>query len=230
MSHVKITELRPGVCIRQISTRRTGVIVAPPRGESVELGRSWVDLGTGPEQIKDEDIDIGLRHIRLTVRHNPQDPADDLKQVARLRRDLWAHSPVEVDADKPSCQTHRDDARNATFEFATEFPDEVRRVLREYGHEGRATMEDRGEVGLVCARCGFLTGYVTVCPNCQLRDIEPCPHCGHEVARERYEPATSELFVCPDCRGRVRFEFNPDVYDADGALNEPVVLVQDAQV
>ncbi len=146
-----------------------------------------------------------------------------------MRRDLRAHSPVEVDSDNLFCQTRRDDAHNAYFEFATEFPAEVRRVLRQYDYEGRVTMEDLGEVGLVCARCGYLAGYVTVCPNCRQRDISPCPHCRHEVAREYYEPVSGDLFICPDCRRRVRLQFN-DLYDSDGSVNEAVVLVQDAQV
>ena len=170
-----------------------------------------------------------MRHIRLTVRHNPQDPADDLKQVARLRHDLGAHSSVEVDYHNPFCQTRRDDARNAYFEFPTESPDEVRRVLREYGHEPRVRMEDLGEVGLVCAKCGFLAGYVTVCPNCGHRDIDPCPHCGHEVATDHYELGSDDLFVCPNCRRRVRFQFNPEFDNRNGSLPEPVIIVQDAQ-
>jgi hypothetical protein len=229
MDHVKTTELRPGLSVRQISTRKAGVIVAPPNGVSVEPGRTWVDLGAGPEQLRDDDIDIALRRVRLTVRHNPQDPADDLTQVARLRHDLWAHSPVEVDPDNPFCQTQRDEARNAYFEFATEFPDEVRRVVRQYGYDGRVTVEVLGEVGLICSRCGYLAGYLTVCPNCQQRDISPCPHCRREVARERYEPVSGDLFVCPECRRRVRLQLT-DLDTSDGAVNEPVVIVRDAQV
>jgi hypothetical protein len=170
-----------------------------------------------------------MRRIRLTVRHNPDDPADDLKQVARLRRDLWAHSPVEVDPDNPFCATQRDAHRDAYFEFATEFPDEVQRVLQEYGHEPRATLEDLGEIGLVCGNCGFFAGYVTECPNCHHRDIDPCPHCGRKVARERYQPVSGDLFVCPECRGRVRLQINPDLCNADGSFNQPMVLIQDAR-
>jgi len=170
-----------------------------------------------------------MRRIRLTVRHNPEDPADDLKQIGRLRRDLGAHSAVEVDPDNPFCQTRRDEARNAYFEFPTEFPDEVDRVLREYGYNGRVRVEDGGEVGLICAKCGYLAGYVTVCPNCGHRDIDRCPHCRHEIARERYEPVSGNLFICPSCRGRVRLDFNPDLCNEDGSLNSPVVVIQDAQ-
>jgi hypothetical protein len=203
-----------------------GVITTPPADAS-DL-QTWVDFGEGPEPIRDDDIDIALRRIRLTVRHNPDDPSDDLKQIAKLRRDLWAHSPIEVDPDSPSYQTRRDSDRSAYFEFATQFPDEVRRVLRQYGFESRVTMQDLGEVGLVCTRCGYLTGFVTVCPNCEQRDIGPCPHCRQEIPRERYESVAGDLFVCPNCRQRVRLQFN-ELDNCDRPVSEPVVLVRDAQ-
>lgn len=227
MNRVPFTELRPGLSIRQITTKKVGVIITPPAGESGP-GQTWGDFGGGPEAIRDDDIDVALRRIRLTVRHNPDDPSDDFKQIAKLRHDLWAHSPVEVDPDSPANQTRRDPNRNASFEFATEFPDEVRRVLRQYGFEDRVTMEDLGEVGLVCTRCGYLSGFVTECPNCKQRDIGPCPHCHQEIARERYEPVAGDLFVCPNCRRRVRLEFN-ELNGSDRPVSEPVVLVKDAQ-
>src|SRR5687767_6276313 len=114
MNRVTITELRPGLSIRHISTKKRGVLTAPPAGAS-DLGQTWVDFGGGPEPIRDDDTDLALLRIRLTVRHNADDPTDDLKQTAKLRRDLWAHSPVEVDPDNPAYQTRRDSDRNAYF-------------------------------------------------------------------------------------------------------------------
>jgi hypothetical protein len=230
MNRVKTPEWRPGTCIRQTSSGQLGVVVAPPPGERIDPDRTWVDLGKGPERIKDDDLQVVLRHVRLTIRHNPQDPEDDLRQAARLRYDLWAHSPVGVDEQNPFCETRWDAARNAYFEFPTEFPGEVRRVLREYGHEGRVTMEDLGEVGLVCPKCGFLGGYVTVCPNCEHRYIDPCPHCGHEIATDHYGRTSDDLFICPNCRRRVRFQFNPEFDNRNVSVPEPVILVEDAQV
>lgn len=228
MNRVAITELRPGLSIKQISTQKVGVIADLPNGASIDLGRTWVDFGGGPEQIPDDDIDFALRRIRLTVRNNQDDPADDLKQIARLRRDLWAHSPVEIDPDNPAYQTRRDPDRNAYFEFATEFPGEVRRVLRQYGFEDRVTVQDLGEVGLVCTRCGFLSGFVTECPNCKQRDISPCPNCREEIPREHYEPVAGDVFVCPNCQRRVRLQFN-ELDNSERSLTEPVVFVKDAQ-
>jgi hypothetical protein len=228
MNRVTISERRPGLSVKQLSTNKLGVITAAPTEASVDLGRTWVDFGSGPEPIQDDDMDFALRRVRLTVRHNPDDPTEDLKQIAKLRRDLWAHSPVEVDPDSPASQTRRDSLRNAYFEFATEFPDEVRRVLRQYRYEDRVTMQDLGEVSLVCTRCGCLTGFVTVCPNCKQRDIGPCPNCRQEIPRERYEPVGGDLFVCPHCRRRVRLSFN-ELDNSDRSVNDPVVLVNDAQ-
>jgi hypothetical protein len=228
MNRATITELRPGLSIKQISTKKLGVITTPPAGASLDLDRTWVDFGAGPEPVSDGDIEFTLRRIRLTVPSKPKDPADDLRQIAKLRRDLWAHSPVEVDSDNPAYQTRRDAAGNAYFEFATEFSSEVRRVLNQFGYADCVTMQELGEVGLVCTRCGFLSGFVTVCPNCKQRDIEPCPHCRQEIFRDRYELVGGDLFICPNCRQRVRLQFN-DLDNDVRSVNAPVVLVKDAQ-
>jgi hypothetical protein len=169
-----------------------------------------------------------MRHIRLTIRHNPQDPNEDLKLDGKLRYDLWAHSRVVVDHLNPFTGTQQDPDGNFYFEFPTSFPEEVKRVLREYGYEGRVTMVGRGEAGLVCANCGYFTGFFTKCPNCGHRDIDPCPTCGHEVPRERYEHVSDDLYICPQCRRRVRLEINPNLCNEDGSFNEPMILVQDA--
>lgn len=170
-----------------------------------------------------------MQHIRLTVRHDPNDSSDDLRQIAQLRRDLLAHSPVEIDPDNPFCETQRDAEKNAYFEFVTESTEQVRHLLRERGHEDRVTLEVvQAEVGLVCAKCGFFAGFVTVCPNCGHRDIAPCPSCGKEIAREHYLIAGPDTFICPNCRRRVQMQLNPGFYKADGTNNQPVVLVQNA--
>src|SRR4051812_25889757 len=96
-----------------------------------------------------------MHRVRVIVRHNPQDPAEDLRWAARLRRDLWTHSPAEVDPDSPVHGTHRDADRNAYFEFATEELPEVERVLQERGYAGRARLEVIGERdGSECVNCG----------------------------------------------------------------------------
>ena len=174
-----------------------------------------------------------MPRIRLTIRHNPDDPTDDLRYAARVRRDLWAHSLVEIDPDHRVHGMHRDPDRNAYFEFATELPDEVDRVLSDYGHNHRVTFsavqEHQGEA---CQNCGNIAGPVlpTVCPTCHHRDIAPCPNCAQEVPRQEYEKIAGDLFRCPRCGRRVRLRINPDIWQSDGTLNEPVVVTEDAQV
>jgi hypothetical protein len=172
-----------------------------------------------------------MQRVRITIRHNPADPADDLRWAARARRDLWAHSPVEVNPDSPRHGTHRDAERNAYFEFATDRLPEVQRVLREFGYSERARVEvmQEGE-GTECVNCGNISPQMTaVCPNCQFRDIDPCPYCIREVARLAYASVAGDLFQCPICRHRVRFQFNDPLFDADGHYNQPLVRVSPAE-
>jgi DNA-directed RNA polymerase subunit RPC12/RpoP len=174
-----------------------------------------------------------MRRIRITIKQNPGDLADDLRYAARVRADLWAHSPVEIDPDSRVHGTHRDTDRNAYFEFTTEFPEEVDRVLREYRHNDRVTLSVIQEInGEACQNCGNIAGPVlpTVCPTCHHRDIDPCPNCGEEVPRQLYDEIAGDLFRCPRCGRRVRLSINPQVWRNDGTLNEPVVVTEDAQV
>ncbi len=173
-----------------------------------------------------------MQRIRLTIRHNPDDPSDDLRHAARVRTDLWAHSPVEIDPDSRIHGTHRDPEHNAYFEFATEMLDEVKRVLGEYGHSERVTLTIVQDLaGEACQNCGNIAGPVlpTVCPTCHHRDIDPCPNCGEEVPRQEYERISGDLFRCPRCQRHVRLRINPHVWGTDGMLNEPVVVTEAAQ-
>ena len=119
--------------------------------------------------------------VRMRVTINAQaDRASELRTAADVRRDLWAHSPVEVDPDHPLHGTHRDEDGRAYFEFATEFPKEVRRVIEEYKYTDKVELTETPTLpGEECANCGNVAGPVrpTVCPNCQFRDITPCPIC-----------------------------------------------------
>jgi hypothetical protein len=52
-----------------------------------------------------------MQRIRITIPHTPVDPTDDLRCAADVRRDLWAHSPVEID---PDSGTERVETRSKT--------------------------------------------------------------------------------------------------------------------
>lgn len=168
-----------------------------------------------------------MQRVRVTIQHDPNDAAGDLRWAARVRRDLWAHALVEIDPDSPRHATHRDPARNAYFEFATDRLPEVERVLREGGYADRTKVEvlQQGS-GTECVRCGTISPEATtLCPTCGFRDIDPCPYCGNEVARLAYLALGGDLFRCPVCHRRVRFRFNEPVFDAGGHYNPPLVRV-----
>ena len=172
-----------------------------------------------------------MQRVRVTVGHNSEDSSDDLRWVARVRRDLWAHSPVEIDPDSPAHGTRRDADQNAYFEFATDRLDEVERILKEFGHADRAKVEVvADEAGMECLKCGTISSpFFTTCPTCAFRDIDPCPYCRNEIARLAYLPVSGDVFKCPMCHHRVRFHFHDPITDANGHYNEPVVLVSPAE-
>lgn len=166
--------------------------------------------------------------MRVTVK-KAGTRADELRVAADVRRDLWAHSPVEIDPDNPLHGTHRDSQGRAYFEFSTTFPDEVRRVLETHGHAGRVELTEACEaLGDACQNCGNIVGAVlpTVCPNCNFRDISPCPACNEEIPRQLYVRQGGTLFRCPNCQTRVRLRFNEPMFLPDGSYNQPHVVVE----
>jgi hypothetical protein len=173
-----------------------------------------------------------LMSVRMRVTIKAQDDrASELKTAADVRRDLWAHSPVEVDPDHPLHGTHRDEHGRAYFEFATEFPSEVRRIIETYEYTDKVDLTETPTLpGEECANCGNVAGPVrpTVCPNCQFRDITPCPICSEEVSRRSYIRISGDLFRCPRCKGRVRLRFNNPMFLSDGSYNQPLVVVEEA--
>jgi len=170
-----------------------------------------------------------MQRVRVTIRHNPDDPADDLRVAVRVRQDLWAHSPVEIDMQAHG--THRDSDRNAYFEFNTNYLNEVHRVIEQYQHGSRVSVTVvNAQSGPECLNCGNIAGPVqpTVCTNCNFRDISPCPHCNHEISRQAYLPLGGDLFKCPSCGRRVRLQLNDPLFDSTGHYRQPVVIVEAA--
>lgn len=168
--------------------------------------------------------------MRATVRPTG-DPSSELQIAANFRRDLWAHSPVEIDPDHPLHGTHRDEHRRAYFEFATEFPDEVRGVIEQYHYADKIDLtEVRGLPGEECVNCGNVAGPVrpAVCPNCRFRDISPCPLCSTDAPRQSYTQISGDLYRCPHCKNRVRLRFNSPMFLPDGDYNQPLVVVEEA--
>lgn len=168
-----------------------------------------------------------MQRVRITIQHNPDNPTEDLRRAAQVRRDLWAHSAVEIDPDSPKHQTHRDGEQNAYFEFVTDRGCEVERVLRDFGHREVVRLEVVQEgSGTECVNCGNISPEpVTVCPHCGFRDIDPCPYCRQEIARLAYISVGGDVFKCPACHHRVRFQFNDPLVAANGRYNQPLVRV-----
>jgi hypothetical protein len=172
--------------------------------------------------------------VRMRVTVNPTgDRTGELRTASGLRRDLWVHSPVEVDPDHPLHGIHRDEDGRAYIEFATEFPDEVRRVLGEYHYAGRVELrESPPRLGDECSNCGNVAGPVqpAVCPNCGFHDISPCPACGRSIPRQLYVLVSGDLFRCPHCMNRVRLRYNSPMLLPDGSYNQPLIVVEEVTI
>ena len=172
-----------------------------------------------------------MKKIRIIVAHNERDPSDDLRIASRIRQALWAHSPVEIGPDSRMHGTHRDNARNAYFEFATNYPQEVERILEERKYNGRVTMQVVADgVGPECVNCGNMVGPIlpAICPNCHFREIANCPYCNQEVARQAYLPVSGDLFRCPMCQRRVRLCLHDPIFNSQGEYNQPLIVVEKA--
>jgi hypothetical protein len=169
-----------------------------------------------------------MHRIRITALPN-SGRSDELRRLATLRRELYAHSPVEIDPDNPAHETRHDEQRRPYFEFSTDYLDEVQRVLRDFGHIDHVAMDEvPGPAGDPCLNCGHVAGPLTPseCPSCGFRDISPCPHCHQEVCRQEYEPVAGELFRCSHCLTLVCLRFNDPLIRANGGYNQPVVVVE----
>jgi hypothetical protein len=170
-----------------------------------------------------------MEKLRITALANGAD--DELRRLEMIKRDLYVRSAVEIDPENPAHQTVRDSNRRAYFEFSTSHRDEVERIVKEFGHEAFVKIESAvGPAGEPCVRCGYVAGgsAPAVCPNCGLRDIDPCPNCNTPVSRADYKPVAGDLFRCPACDAQVRLRFNDPLLNRDGEYNEPIVLVEQA--
>ena len=169
-----------------------------------------------------------MQRMRLTIRHNHEDPTDDLRVAARIRRDLWAHSSVEVDPASPVHGTHRDKESNAYFEFSTNYVEEVKRIIQEYRYDDRVILDLGGEVGPPCENCGNISGLIlpTICPICSFRNISPCASCRNEIPRQSYLLISGDAFQGPTCASRVQLRFHDPMYNAAGYYHQPHIIVQ----
>src|SRR5438874_5926650 len=151
-----------------------------------------------------------LVRMRATVKKT-DDRSAELRTAANLRRDLWAHSPVGADPNHPLHGTHRDEGGRAYFEFATEFPSAVRRVIEQYHYTDQVELTETPALpGEECANCGNVASPMqpAVCPNCGFRDVSPCPGRAEPNPRRRYCGISSDFFRCPNSKRRLRMRFS----------------------
>ena len=168
-----------------------------------------------------------MPRVRVTV-SDGEDRVEQLRIAGAIRRDLWSHSPVEIDPDSPLHGTHRDGSGHAYFEFSTRFLDEVERVFRKYGHDRHARLNPySAPFGQECTNCGNISGptVLPICPNCGFQDIAGCPYCETRSSRQLYTRLGGDLFRCPHCERRVRLRFHDPMFAADGSYSEPLVIV-----
>ena len=84
--------------------------------------------------------------------------------------------------------------------------------------------ETEESIGEPCQDCGNIAGPVQppVCPNCEFRDIGPCPVCGVLHSRQEYEEVRGDVCICPTrnngTRHRVRLMFNDPLILPDGEV------------
>jgi hypothetical protein len=159
----------------------------------------------------------------------------DLKTASTVRARLYEQTSVWEDPDHPLPGIHRDCQKRLYFEFATDDPEKAREMVAGFPFAARLAISENPPLpGEGCQNCGNVAGPIlpSVCPNCDFRDISPCPnpHCPrHEVPRREYIRIGANLFRCPACSTHVRFRYNEPMFLSDGTFNPPLVLVDIAE-
>jgi hypothetical protein len=172
--------------------------------------------------------------MRVTV-VSSNDRKADLKITSAAKSRLSAQAPIWEDSEHPLPGIHRDNERRFYFEFATDSPQKVREMVAGFAFDGRLVVSENPPIpGEGCQNCGNVAGPIlpSVCPNCDFRDISPCPNpdCPrHEVPRREYVRIGANLFRCPACATPVRFRFNEPMFLPDGTFNPPLVVVDSAE-
>ena len=171
-------------------------------------------------------------HIRIV---NVADRVKEATLAINVREALIKQAPVWIDVEHPLEGIHRDTEDHSYFEFAAENLEVIDNTLEQLDCRNSIELtETDALLGDPCEWCGNIAGPVrpAVCPNCEFKDIAPCPVCGQRHPRQNYENIRGNLYYCPSRRNgsrhRVRMCFNDPIFLPDGSLNEPLVLVSDA--
>jgi hypothetical protein len=154
----------------------------------------------------------------------------DINLGADLQQAIWKNAPTDYDREHPLYGIHRDEAGQVYFEFATESPEEVQKVIDQSPIKEQAELTESPSLpGNECMKCGNVAGPINpaVCTSCGFRDIAPCPVCGKEVPRESYLQIVGNLRRCPNCKSRVRFHHNTPIAFPNGDWNQPLIVIEE---
>jgi len=174
---------------------------------------------------------LELRRVTIRIPPHTDEPGKELEIAASIRRDLYAHGPIEIDPDAPEFSTLRDSDGWAYFVFTTAHQSAVKHLLDRFGYSDKIELiVAAADTGETCLNCGqpYEPMMPTVCLNCGFRDISPCPQCGEDIPRLAYIKIAGNLHRCPACVARVRMRFNDPLTEPNGHYAEPQVIVEDA--
>jgi hypothetical protein len=150
---------------------------------------------------------------------------DQLRALAGYRHALWKQPGVTIE---PAASIRRDSDGRLYFEFEIKAENRgaIEVMLKDRAVDTKLTTM-ASKPYEECANCGHREDgeLPAVCPSCKFRDISPCPLCGCDASRNRYVKIGGELFRCPGCRQIVQMKFNDPVFDSDGNLREPIVIL-----
>lgn len=160
---------------------------------------------------------------------------DDLRVASSAKSQLSAYPLIWEDSEHPLHGIHRDCENQFYFEFATENPEAARDFINTLPTAARLeVLQDPPIPGEGCENCGNIAGPIlpSVCPNCEFRDISPCPNPNcpdREVPRKMYIRFGGNELRCPRCATRVLLRFNEPMFRADGSFNSPLIVVELAE-
>ncbi len=172
--------------------------------------------------------------MRVSVTSS-NDRKADLKIASAARDQLSARTPIWETPDQPLRGIHRDGDKRFYFEFATDDPQTVRQAIAALPFAARLEIQEDPPIpGEGCQNCGNVAGPIlpSVCPNCNFRDISPCPNpdCPrHEIPRREYTQIGAGLFLCPACGTKVHLRFNEPMFLSDGTFSPPLIIVDVAE-
>ncbi|MGO8752244.1 MAG: hypothetical protein ACLQNE_40410 [Thermoguttaceae bacterium] len=174
---------------------------------------------------------LELRQVTIRIAPDRKRPGNELDLAAKIRRDLYAHGPIEIDPDSAEFSTRRDKDGWASFSFITAHHRFVYEILDRFGYRDKVELIVQAvDAAEMCLKCGkrYVPIMPTVCDDCGFRDISPCPRCGEEIPRGAYIRITGNLHRCPACAARVRLRFSDPLFEPNGQYAQPVVIVEEA--